>query len=69
MLFHESMRHSADLDLLSRGAQAPSREEIAASLELELMPLGRIMELGRLGLEIGNSDTREGRIFISTDTG
>jgi nucleotidyltransferase AbiEii toxin of type IV toxin-antitoxin system len=69
VLFHESLRHSADLDLLSRGAQAPSREEIAASLERELMPLGEIMELGRLGLEIDNSDSREGRIFISTNTG
>jgi hypothetical protein len=69
VLFHESLRHSADLDLLSRGAQAPSREEIAASLEQELMPLGEIMELGRLGLEIDNSDSREGRIFISTNTG
>jgi hypothetical protein len=69
VLFHESMRHSADLDLLSRGAQAPSREEVAGSLERELVPLGRIMELGTLGLEIDNSDTREGRIFISTNTG
>ena len=69
VLFHESMRHSADLDLLSRGAQTPSREEVAASLERELMPLGRIMELGRLRLEIDNSATREGRIFISTNTG
>jgi hypothetical protein len=33
------------------------------------MPLGEIMELGRLGLEIDNSDSREGRIFISTNTG
>lgn len=69
VLFHDSMRHSADLDLLSRGAQVPSREEVAASLERDLMPLGRIMELGKLGLEIDNSDTREGKIFISTNAG
>jgi hypothetical protein len=68
VLFYDSVRHSADLDLLSRGAQVPSRQEIAASLERELMPLGRIMELGVLALEIDDSDTRPERIFVSTET-
>ncbi len=69
VLFYDSVRHSADLDLLSRGAQVPPRQEIAASLERELMPIGRIMELGALALQIDTSDTRLGRIFVSTDTG
>jgi hypothetical protein len=38
VLFHESLRHSADLDLLARGASLPSREEIINSLHRDLLP-------------------------------
>jgi hypothetical protein len=43
VLYHDSVRHSADLDLLSRGSGASSREEIVASVEKNLTPLAQIM--------------------------
>src|SRR6266566_8405835 len=46
VLYHDSVRHSADLDLLSRGAEAPSRQEIVASLERDVKPIAQIMHLG-----------------------
>jgi hypothetical protein len=69
VLYHDSVRHSADLDLLSRGAHAPSRQEIVASLDRNLSALSRIMEKGVLQFEIDSSDNREGRIFVATNTG
>jgi hypothetical protein len=38
VLYHDSLRHSADLDLLSRTGEFPSLEEIAASLQRDLTP-------------------------------
>jgi len=69
VLYHDSVRHSADLDLLFRASQPPSREQIVASLERELTPLSQIMEMGSLHFEIDNSVNREGRIFVTTNTG
>src|SRR6266446_8755561 len=48
VLFHESMRHSADLDLLARAARLPSREEIIDSLTCDLVPVAEILQLGDL---------------------
>lgn len=69
VLYHDSVRHSADLDLLSRGAQTPSRQEIVASLERDLAPLSAIMEMGKLQFGSDSSESLEGRIFITTDSG
>jgi hypothetical protein len=69
VLYHDSVRHSADLDLLSRGVETPSRQEIAASLERDLAPLSAIMEIGTLQFGSGSSESLEGRIFITTDSG
>lgn len=69
VLYHDSVRHSADLDLLSRGAQSPSRPEIVASVERDLTPLSKILEMGTLQFEIDSSDNREGRIFVTTNPG
>jgi hypothetical protein len=69
VLYHESVRHSADLDLLSRGAETPSHQEIAASLERDLTPLSAIMEMGTLQFGSDISESLEGRIFVSTDSG
>ncbi len=41
VLYHDSVRHSADLDLLSRTAVFPSPEEISASLQRDLIPVDR----------------------------
>jgi len=69
VLYHDSVRHSADLDLMSRGVKAPSRQEIVASLERDLTPLSAIMEIGTLRFDTDDSDSREGRIFVTTNTG
>lgn len=69
VLYHESVRHSADLDLLSRGVETPSRYEITASLERDLTPLSAIMEMGTLRFGSDISESLEGRIFVSTDSG
>jgi len=69
VLYHDSVRHSADLDLLSRSASFPSPEEISASLQRDLPPVGQIMELGELHFQLERSTSREGRIFVSTGAG
>ena len=66
VLYHDSVRHSADLDLLSRTAAFPTPEEISASLQRDLTPVGQIMELGELRFQLERSNSREGRIFVST---
>jgi hypothetical protein len=69
VLYHESVRHSADLDLLSRGVKTPSRQEIVASLERDLAPLSAIMAMGTLRFGTDTSESFEGRIFVTTDSG
>jgi len=68
VLYHDSVRHSADLDLLSRAVETPNRQEIAASLERELTPLSTIMETGTLRFGTDTSESFEGRIFVTTDS-
>jgi hypothetical protein len=65
VLFHESLRHSADLDLLARGASLPSREEIINSLRRDLVPVAENLQLGRLRFAAEGPDAKEGRIFGS----
>lgn len=69
VLFHESLRHSADLDLLARGASLPSREEIINSLRRDLAPVAEILQLGGLRFAAEGPDAQEGRIFVATDSG
>jgi hypothetical protein len=69
VLYHDSVRHSADLDLLSRGAETPSHQEIVASLERELTPLSAVMEIGTLRFESDISESFEGRIFVTANSG
>jgi len=69
VLFHESMRHSADLDLLARATHLPSREEIIVSLRRDLVPVAEILQLGDLRFETEGADDQEGRIFVATNPG
>jgi predicted nucleotidyltransferase component of viral defense system len=69
MLFHESVRHSADLDLLARGARLPSHEEIIDSLRRDLIPVAENLQLGELRFETNGADGQEGRIFVATNSG
>ena len=68
VLYHDSVRHSADLDLLSRASPLPSPEEIIACLKRDLAPAAQIMQLGDLRFETKNSDAHEGRIFVTTNS-
>lgn len=56
------------MDLLSRGVETPSRQEIVASLERELTPLSAIIQIGTLQFGTDSSEDLEGRIFVTTDS-
>jgi len=69
VLFHESVRHSADLDLLARGTPLPTRDEIINTLKRELSPIAQILQLGELQFGSTGSGTEEGSIFVSSSSG
>ena len=69
VLFHESVRHSADLDLLARGTSLPTRDEIINTLRQELLPIAQILQLGELQFGSTGSGTEEGSIFVSSSSG
>jgi hypothetical protein len=52
VLFHDSVRHSADLDLLARAAELPTPEELRASLANGLAPAAEALNLGPLQVEV-----------------
>jgi hypothetical protein len=69
VLFHESVRHSADLDLLARGTSLPTLDEIIVTLKRELSPIAQILRLGDLQFETAGSGTQIGRIFVASTSG
>jgi hypothetical protein len=69
VLFHESVRHSADLDLLARGTSLPTRDEIVSTLKRELSPIAQILQSGELQFGSTGSGTGEGSIFVSSSSG
>jgi hypothetical protein len=69
VLFHESVRHSADLDLLARGTSLPTRDEIVSTLKRELSPIAQILQLGELQFGSTGSGIEEGSIFVSSSSG
>jgi hypothetical protein len=52
ILFHESLRTSRDLDLLSQGAELPSVDEITGVLTDGLQELGKLLELAPLTVQV-----------------
>lgn len=66
VLFHESVRHSADLDLLPRGTSIPTRDEIISALKREVSPIAETLQLGDLQFATTESGGVEGSIFVST---
>jgi len=52
LLFHDSVRHSADLDLLQRGDQLPTSEDLRASLAAGLASAAAALNLGPLQVEV-----------------
>lgn len=66
VLYHDSVRHSADLDLLWRGSDAPSREAVAACLKRELSPFAEVLGVGALAFEFQNLADREAKIYVNS---
>jgi hypothetical protein len=52
VLFHDSVRHSADLDLQPRADELPTSEELRASLANGLAPAAEALNLGPLQVEV-----------------
>src|SRR5215469_204455 len=65
VLYHDSVRHSADLDLLSRTSEPPSKEAVLKSLEEDLPSLAEAMGIGRLQFELDESSALVGKIYVS----
>jgi hypothetical protein len=51
LLFHDSLRHSADLDLLGRSEELPTAADLCASLATELASAAEALDLGPLRVE------------------
>jgi hypothetical protein len=58
ILFHNSVRISRDLDLLSHGAPLPSAEEIANALSLGLEELGALVNVNPLTIRIDKPESK-----------
>jgi hypothetical protein len=69
VLFHESVRHSADIDLLPRGTSIPTRDEIISTLKREVSPIAETLQLGELQFATTGSGGVEGSIFVSSSSG
>src|SRR5215471_14470511 len=69
VLYHDSVRHSADLDLLPRGAELPPHVEIVACLERDLPTIAETIGLGGLEFETENRQANEGRIYVTAANG
>lgn len=52
LLFHDSVRHSADLDLLPRADKLPTSEELRGSLKTGLVSVADALNLGPLHVEV-----------------
>jgi hypothetical protein len=52
LLFHDSVRHSADLDLLPRADKLPTSEDLRISLEAGLASAADALNLGPLQIEV-----------------
>lgn len=52
ILFHNSVRHSSDLDLLLRSEELPSASALSEVLSKELEPLVKLLNLGQMNTRI-----------------
>ena len=64
VLYHDSVRHSADLDLLSRTSEPPSKEEVLKSVQKDLPALAETMGIEGLYFELDESSGAEGKIYV-----
>jgi hypothetical protein len=68
ILFHESIRHSADLDLLATSAELPSAEEIASVLDA-LNPLSKLLSFQKTRADVLISKQELKKVLVSTQDG
>jgi Nucleotidyl transferase AbiEii toxin, Type IV TA system len=61
LLFHESVRHSADLDLLGRVDKLPTAEDLRTSLATGLAPVAEALNLAPLLVELS-----DGHVLVKT---
>jgi hypothetical protein len=64
LLFHDSLRHSADLDLLGRAEELPTAVDLCASLATGLASAAEALDLGPLQVE-ASAD----RVLVKRDSG
>lgn len=69
ILFHDSIRHSADLDLLATSPQLPASDEIASVLNDGLNPLSKLLSFGRTKSEVLASTEALKKVLVSTQDG
>jgi len=69
VLFHDSVRHSNDLDLLSKNEALPSSEEIIESLKRGLQAPVEALSLGALEYSVKNGSQPALKIFIANAVG
>ncbi len=69
ILFFGSVRHSADLDLLSRTDKLPLAGDVIASLERGLAPVAEVLAFVPIGIETEAASEAEVRLSIITGSG
>jgi hypothetical protein len=71
LLFHDSVRHSADLDLQPRAEKLPTSEDIRASLAAGLASVADALTLGPLHVEMSGEQIlvkqRDNRLLFKVD--
>src|SRR5580692_2955887 len=65
ILFHNSTRHSADLDLLALTKDIPEASEILATLNSDLPPLAELIKFAPLEIQIAKSEKDFKKLYVS----
>jgi hypothetical protein len=69
VFFYNSVRHSNDLDLLSKSAELPSSDAIIESLKRGLQSPVEALNVGALQYNVRNGSKPELKIFVADSTG
>ena len=65
ILFHNSTRHSADLDLLALTTNIPEASEILTVLNSDLPPLAELLKFAPLEIQIAKSEKDFKKLYVS----
>ena len=69
VLFHKSVRHSADLDLIAITQNRPKTEDIVAALRTGLAELAEVLKVNPLSFEAEVADIPELKIHVNGSAG